>query len=154
VDSAEAALFALEQGATSVPRSKLLRIVRLGCFKAWALSRIYPYMKGPALRVKARFLRLRKGIAASEPVFLQAIEILEKGPNKWELGVACYDAAVALPHRRAPLLARAREVFTAIGAQAELRRVQRLEVEGAALLQQPAAQPTSAAASSTQPLRL
>ncbi len=129
VDAAEAALFALEEGATSVPRSKLLRIVRLGSFKARALARIYTYLKGPALRVTARARRLRKGPAAAEPLFLQAISHLEKGPNRWELGVACLDAAVALPHRRAQLLARAREIFTAIGAKAELRRVQRLEGE-------------------------
>jgi class 3 adenylate cyclase/tetratricopeptide (TPR) repeat protein len=146
VDAAEAALFALEQGATSVPRSKLLRIVRLGSFKARVLSRIYPYMKGPALRVTARYLRLRKGVAAAEPMFLEAISILEKGPNRWELGVAYFDAAVALPHRRAQFLARAREVFTAIGAKGELRRVQRLEVEGAPMLKQPPALPSTAPA--------
>ncbi|HVG58199.1 MAG TPA: protein kinase [Hyalangium sp.] len=127
VDAAEAALFALEEGATSVPRSKLLRIVRLGTFKARALSRIYTYLKGPALRVTARALRVRKGSAAAEPLFLQALSLLEKGPNRWELGVACLDAAAALPHRRSQLLARARQIFTAIGAKAELRRVQRLE---------------------------
>jgi serine/threonine protein kinase/tetratricopeptide (TPR) repeat protein len=129
VDAAEAALFALEQGATSVPRSKLLRIVRLGTFKARALAHIYTYLKGPALRVTARARRLRKGPAAAEPLFLRAISLLEQGPNPWELGVAYLDAAVALPHRRTHLLARAREVFTAIGAQAELRRVWRLERE-------------------------
>jgi serine/threonine protein kinase/tetratricopeptide (TPR) repeat protein len=123
VDAAEAALFALEEGATSVPRSKLLRIVRLGTLKARALSRIYTYMQGPALRVTARALRLRKGIAAAEPVFLRAISLLERSPNPWELGVACLDAAVALPHRRVQLLARAEELFTAMGAKAELRRV-------------------------------
>ncbi|WP_304608640.1 protein kinase domain-containing protein [Hyalangium versicolor] len=127
VDAAEAALFALEEGATSVPRSKLLRIVRLGSFKARVLSRIYTYLRGPALRVTARALNLSKGVAAAEPVFLEAISILEKGPHRWELGVACFDAAVALPHRRAQLLGLAREIFTAIGAQAELRRVERLE---------------------------
>jgi adenylate cyclase len=153
VDAAEAALFALEEGATSVPRSKLLRIVRLGAFKARALSRIYPYMKGPSLRVTARAFKLRKGMAAAEPLFLEAISILEKGPNRWELGVACFDAAVALPHRRAQLLARAREIFTSIGARAELRRVQRLEAEGAPLLKQPAALP-SATSASAQQLRL
>jgi len=144
VDAAEAALFALEEKATSVPRSKLLRIVRLGSLKARMLSRIYPYMKGPALRVTARYLRLRKGMAASEPVFLEAISILEKGPNRWELGVAYFDAAVALPHRRAQFLARAREIFTAIGARAELRRVQRLEMSSAPLLKQPQALPSAA----------
>jgi class 3 adenylate cyclase/tetratricopeptide (TPR) repeat protein len=127
VDAAEAALFALEQGATSVPRAKLLRIVRLGTFKARALAHIYPYLKGPALRVTARARRLLQGAAAAEPLFLRAISLLEKGPNRWELGVAYLDAAAALPHRRAQFLARAREVFTAMGAQAELRRVRRLE---------------------------
>jgi len=129
VDAVEAALFALEEGATSVSRSKLLRIVRLGTFKARLVSRIYTYMKGPALRVTARALRLRKGIAAAEPVFLRAIALLEQSPNRWELGVACLDAAVALPHRREELLARARELFTAMGARAELRRVQLAELK-------------------------
>jgi adenylate cyclase len=146
VDAAEAALFALEEGATSVPRSKLLRIVRMGAFKARALSRLYPYMKGPALRVTARFLRLRKGVAAAEPVFQQALDVLEKGPHRWETGVAYFDAAVALPHRRAQLLARARELFTAIGAKAELRRVERLEAASAPRPPSPAARPAAASA--------
>ncbi|MDY7229633.1 AAA family ATPase [Hyalangium rubrum] len=146
VDAAEAALFALENGARSVPRGKLLRIVRLGCFKARALSRIYPYMKGPALRVTARALRLRKGVAAAEPVFQQAIELLEAGPNRWEAGVAYLDGAVAVPHRRAQWLARAREIFTAIGARAELRRVERLEASSVSLPGAPVALPASASA--------
>ncbi|MFP2933340.1 AAA family ATPase, partial [Pyxidicoccus sp. 3LG] len=112
VDAAEAALFALEEGATLVPRKKLLRIVQLSSFKARALSRLYPYLKGPALRVTARSLRLRKGVKAAEPVFDEAIRVLEASPNRWETGVAYFDAAVALPHRRAELLARARDIFT------------------------------------------
>jgi adenylate cyclase len=151
VDAAEAALFALEEGATSVPRSKLLRIVRMGTLKARALSRLYPYMKGPALRVTARFLRLSKGAAAAEPVFQQALEVLGKGPHRWETGVAYFDAAVALPHRRAELLARAREIFTAIGAKAELRRVERLE---AASAPRPPAAVALPAAASAEALRL
>lgn len=133
VDAAEGALFALEEGAVSVPRAKLLSIVRRCCFKARAVAKVYPYLRGPALRVTARYLRLQKGMAAAEPVFLQAIATLEETPNRWELGVACYDAAVALPHRREELLARARDVFTSIQANAELRRIARLESSGAAL---------------------
>ena len=151
LDAAEAALFALEQGATSVPRAKLLRIVRLGTLKARGLARIYPYMKGPALRVTARFLMLQKGVAAAEPVFQKAIELLEKGPHRWEAGVAYLDAAVALPHRRAPLLARAREIFLSIGAMAELRRVERLEAANGL---QPQPPPALIASTSAEALRL
>ncbi len=154
VDAAEAALFALEQGATSVPRAKLLRIVRLGCFKARALARVYPYMKGPALRVTARARALRKGPAAAEPVFQQSLAVLEKAPNQWERGVAYYDAAVALPYRRAELLSRAREIFTAIGARAELRRVERLEAAGPAALPQAAPALPASSSESTEPLRV
>jgi class 3 adenylate cyclase/tetratricopeptide (TPR) repeat protein len=138
VDAAEGALFALEEGAVSVPRAKLLRIVRLCCFKARALGRIYPYLRGPALRVTARALRLRKGMTVAEPVFQQALDILEKTPNRWETGVAYFDAAVALPHRREEYLERAREIFKSIQANAELRRICRLEESGAAMRRLPA----------------
>lgn len=145
VDSAEAALYALEQGATSVPRRRLLRIARLASLKARLLGRIYPYLRGPALRVTARLRQLTRGQAEAEPLFLQAIECLQGTPNRWELGVACYDAAVALPHRRAELLARARQVFHSVGAQAELRRVQRLEEAEPAPRPVPARSPTAEA---------
>lgn len=138
VDAAEGALFALEEGAVSVPRSKLLRVVRLCLFKARALSKVYPYLRGPSLRVQARYLRLTKGITLAEPVFQQAIETLEQSPNRWETGVAYFDAAVALPHRREEYLEKARDLFTSIGAQAELRRIVRLEESGAAMRRLPA----------------
>lgn len=134
VDAAEAALFALEEGATVVPRKKLLRIVRLACIKARMISKLYPYLKGPALRVTARSLRLRKGPKAAEPVFLEAITLLEASPNRWETGVAYFDAAVALPHRRDAFLARAKEIFVEVGALAELRRIDRLQASAQALL--------------------
>lgn len=138
VDAAEGALFALEEGAVSVPRAKLLRIVRLCCFKARAVGRVYPYLRGPALRVTARYLRLTKGITVAEPVFQQALDVLEKSPNRWELGVAYFDAAVALPHRREEYLERARAIFSSIQAHAELRRIARLEESGAAMRRLPA----------------
>ncbi|MCP3064461.1 AAA family ATPase [Myxococcus sp. K38C18041901] len=129
VDAAEGALFALEQGAQAVPRETLWAIVRRCLFKARLLGWRYPYMKGPALRVSARALALKKGGAAAESMFLRAIKILEDTPNRWETGVAYHDAAVALPHRRAEFLARARAIFESIDAKAELRRLDRLEVE-------------------------
>jgi hypothetical protein len=138
VDAAEGALFALEEGAVSVPRAKLLRIVRLCCFKARAVGRVYPYLRGPALRVTARYLRLTKGITVAEPVFQQALDVLEKSPNRWELGVAYFDAAVALPHRREEYLERARAIFSSVQAHAELRRIARLEESGAAMRRLPA----------------
>jgi len=127
VDAAEAALFALENGAKSVPRGALLRIVRRGAFKARLIGRMYPYLRGPALRVTARAMVLQRGPAEAAPIFDEAIALLEATPNRWELGVTLLDAAAALPGRRAQLAARAREVLSAIGARAELRRLERLE---------------------------
>ncbi|WP_342374561.1 AAA family ATPase [Myxococcus stipitatus] len=129
VGAAEGALFALEQGAMAVPKETLWRIVQRCLFKARLLARRYPYLKGPALRVTARALALRKGMHAAEPLFLRAIACLEDTPNRWETGVAYHDAAVALPHRREEFLARARDIFESIGARAELRRLDRLAAE-------------------------
>ena len=130
VDAAEAALYALEEGATSVKRSRLLRIVRLSCLKAQLVASRYKYLAGPTLRVKARYARLKGRTGEAETLFMKAIELLADTPNRWEKGVACYDAAVALPHRREELAARAQTVFTAIGAEAELRRMQRPAAPG------------------------
>ncbi|QSQ25151.1 AAA family ATPase [Pyxidicoccus parkwayensis] len=139
VDAAEGALFALEQGATAVPKEQLWAIVRRCAFKARALGKLYPYLRGPALRVTARAKALKRGAKAAEPLFERALKVLEATPNRWETGVAYHDAAVALPHRRAELLARAREVFLSIDAKAELRRVEQLEAAGATGVQVAAA---------------
>ncbi|WP_163998201.1 AAA family ATPase [Pyxidicoccus caerfyrddinensis] len=129
VDAAEGALFALEQGAVLVPKEQLWAIVRRCAFKARALGKLYPYLRGPAMRVTARAKALKRGAKAAEPLFERALKVLEATPNRWETGVAYLDAAVALPHRRGELLTRAREVFVSIDAQAELRRVDRLAAE-------------------------
>jgi serine/threonine protein kinase/tetratricopeptide (TPR) repeat protein len=126
VDTAEAALYALETGATSVKRSRLLKIVRLSLLKAQFVAGRYPYLAGPTLRVKARYARLRGRTQEAESLFRRALEVLKDTPNRWEKGVVCYDAAVALPHLREEMLEKAEVIFTAIGAEAELRRVRRL----------------------------
>lgn len=126
IDAAEAALFALERGAVSVPRRKLRRIVWLAQRKAALIGRWYPYLAGPALRIRARALRLFKGVEAAEPVFDQAIQVLAASPNRWEHGVALLDASEALPHRAEALRAQARAVFEAAELLGELRRLERL----------------------------
>jgi len=76
--------------------------------------------------VKARYARLRGRTQEAESLFRRALEVLKDTPNRWEKGVVCYDAAVALPHLREEMLEKAEVIFTAIGAEAELRRVRRL----------------------------
>lgn len=141
IDAAEAALFALERGARSVPRGRLLRIARLGSAKARFASTLYSYLAGPGLRVTARLAALRKGAKAAEPIFDRALETLDSSPHRWEHGVCLLDAGYALPERRATLHARAREVFARIGARAELERMDR---EEARVISRPAASPLRA----------
>jgi tetratricopeptide (TPR) repeat protein len=123
VAAAEAALFALERRAAP-PRQRALRaIARRAVRGARRRARAFPYLRGPALRVQARLDALERGAQAAEPTFRQAFQALEASPNRWETGVAYLDAAGALPAARAQLAARAREIFVATGALAELRRV-------------------------------
>lgn len=125
IDAAEAALFALERGAVGVPRAKLERVVRRCLFKVSMIDRLYPYLRGPALRIRARDIRRRRGIEAAEPVFDRALAVLKASPNPWEYGVCLLDAGEALPHRRDHLRALAREVFELHDVQGELRRMDR-----------------------------
>jgi serine/threonine protein kinase/predicted ATPase len=125
LDAAEAALFALENQATTVKRQTLARIAEKGWRKARRMGKAYPYLLGPSLRIEARWRAWRQGSAAAAPVFVKALEVLEKSPNRWETGVCYLDAARCLPHRREELAKRARRIFEDIGAVAELRRMDR-----------------------------
>ena len=127
IDAAEAALFAIEGGARSVPQRRLRRIVWLAQRKAALVGRWYPYLAGPALRIKARALALFNGAKAAEPVFDEAIAVLAASPNRWEHGVALLDASAALPHRAQALRAEARALFEAHGILGELARMDRAE---------------------------
>lgn len=124
VDVAEAALFALEAGVT--PRDKLLHAARTSCGRALRLGWLYPYLRGPALRVKARYVGLTRGARAAERLFDRAIAVLESTPNRWETAVAYHDAAQALVWRRPEMRERARELVLAIGARIELDRLERI----------------------------
>lgn len=123
--AAEAALFALENGVLSVGRGKLERIVRRCFGKAGRMARRVPYLRGPALRIRARYTALVDGPKAAEPLFRRAIAALEATPNRWETATALYDAARALPDQRQERLAQATRIFVEIGAEAELRRIRR-----------------------------
>ncbi len=125
VTAAEAALFALENDARSVRRSTLLRIARQSCGRARLVGKIFPYLRGPALRVTARLAALEKRTQKADRLFRQAIDLLERSPNRWETGVAYYDGSRALPERRQHYAAEARRIFESLGAVSELRRMER-----------------------------
>jgi class 3 adenylate cyclase/tetratricopeptide (TPR) repeat protein len=126
IDVADAAVYALEQKAGTVRPWVLRFIARICLFKVSILGRIYPYLRGPALRVRARFVALTKGLVQAEPLFLEAIEVLEKTQNVWETGLAYFDAAVALPMRRSEFALKAAEKLEQAGALRELERMDRL----------------------------
>lgn len=125
VDSAEAALYALEQGARSVPAWRLRWIVRLGVLKARALGVIYPALDGPARRMGACWVAWRLGPKAAAPRFERALERLAQGPNRLDYGIALLDAARWLGH--AEYARQAREVLSGLGVQAELARLETVE---------------------------
>ncbi|MBI5608808.1 MAG: protein kinase [Deltaproteobacteria bacterium] len=125
VTAAEAALFALENEARSVRRSTLLRIARQSCGRARLVAKVFPYLRGPALRVTARLAALEGRPKAADKLFRQAIDLLERSPNRWETGVAYYDASRALPQRRKHFAAEARRIFESLTMVSELRRMDR-----------------------------
>jgi hypothetical protein len=121
----EAALFALENSAISVGRAKLIKIVGRCFAKASRLSSHVPYLRGQALRIRARYVALVDGPQAAEPIFRRAIAVLEGTPNRWETATALYDASRAVPNQSQERLGQAIRIFTEVGAEAELRRIRR-----------------------------
>ena len=125
IDAAEAALFALESGAVSVKASTLRKIIKDGYRIGGVIGWMYPYLKGPSMRIRARFVALQRGEKVAEPLFRKAIAVAEATPNRWETAHVWYDAAKCLPSLRKECKAQARRLFEAMGCVAELRRMER-----------------------------
>ncbi len=125
IDAAEAALFALENGAVSVGAGTLRKIVRRGYRIAGLIGLMYPFLRGPSLRIRARFVALQHGAKAAEPHFRKAITVSEATPNRWETALVWYDMAKALPSLRKECKVQARRLFESMGMAAELRRLER-----------------------------
>jgi class 3 adenylate cyclase/tetratricopeptide (TPR) repeat protein len=124
VYAAEAALFALEQGANEVSSKRLHAIVKHGMRYAIKLGRRYPYVLGPGLRVQACYRAFTSGAKRSRSLFEQAIKTLDDGPDRWQVGIACYEAAKIFPDKADEYAEKARAIFESRGILVELRRVE------------------------------
>lgn len=122
-DAAEAALFAVENGATSVSKTILLNVAKKCANRVILYGRIYPYLKGPGLRVKARYFAATGRKSKARRLFKHSIELMLKTPNLWETGVAFYDAGKFLNDQE--YLGKAKQIFQSCGLQAEINRFNR-----------------------------
>jgi tetratricopeptide (TPR) repeat protein len=129
VYAAEAALFALEQGCDAIPSKRLHAIVKRGTNYSIRLGRRYPYVLGPGLRVKACYRAFTKGAKHSRSLFEQAFKAMDESPDRWQAGIAYYEAARIFPDRADEYAAKARAIFESHGIVAELRRLDRLMAE-------------------------
>jgi tetratricopeptide (TPR) repeat protein len=125
IDAAEAALFALENRAVSVKKRTLRKIVKDGYRTTRIIGLMYPYLRGPSLRIRARLVALDLGEKVAEPLFRKAIAVSEATPNHWETAHVWYDAAKCLPSLRKECKVQARKLFESMGCEAELRQMQR-----------------------------
>jgi hypothetical protein len=126
VYAAEAALFGLEQGATEISTKRLHAIVKQGVGFAIKLGRRYPYVLGPGLRVQAGYRAFTSGAKRSHSLFEQAIKTLDGGPDRWQAGIAYYEAARIFPDQANTYAGKAKTIFENHGILVELGRVERL----------------------------
>lgn len=116
VDAGEAALYALSHGAKGVPAWRLRVIVTLCMMKAQVLGILYPYLRGPALRLRARWRQWRLGPEAAIRLYERALAVLRTQPNPYELAVTLQAAAEATTGaRREALLAELAQVRLGLG---------------------------------------
>lgn len=125
VNAAEAALTALMSGQ-HVPVKKLEKIALNGIKQAAKFSRIMPYIHGSMLRVKGLYLVYKGKMKEAKATFEKAIEVCEKNPNPWELGLAYMDAARYIPEKSEAYRARAKAIFEEKNLLCELKRLENM----------------------------
>ncbi|MCP4129697.1 MAG: tetratricopeptide repeat protein [bacterium] len=123
VDASDAALFALENKATSVPEKRLINIARVGGEKALSMGKKFPYLKGPAHRAIAGYKFFAKKQKKAETELEKSIHILENTQNRWETGIAYNDAATLIPSKKDEYRAKAKKIFGEYNLSAELDRL-------------------------------
>ena len=124
LDALEAAIFVEEQdpgggGRLRGPIRSTLRLLESN-------AKSFPYINGPMLRLRARWTSFEESPARAEPIFREAITVLESTVNHWERGVAYLDAAACLPARRAEYLKAAESIFLQYDLRPELKRVEQM----------------------------
>ena len=129
VYAAEAALFGLQEGCEAIPSARLHKIVKRAMGFSVNLGRRYPYILGPGLRIKACYRAHTRGAARAANLFEDVFRTLDESPDRWQAGIAYYEAARVFPDRAAEYASRAREIFESHGIVAELRRLDRLMSE-------------------------
>ena len=129
VYAAEAALFALEHGCDAIAAKRLHAIVKRGMNYSIRLGRRYPYVLGPGLRVKACYKAFTKGAKHSRSLFEQAFKAMDESPDRWQAGIAYYEAARVFPEKADEYASKARAIFEEHGIVAELQRLERLMAE-------------------------
>jgi tetratricopeptide (TPR) repeat protein len=123
LDAAEAALFVLEVEPRHPDEPGLRRLIRRSLVRGGLLGRAYPYLRGPTLRVRARWLALQSRRRAAERVFGSALEVLNESPNRWETAKVYVDWARCVPERREDMRRRAAAILIHLGAHGELARL-------------------------------
>lgn len=119
IDAGEAALYALSHGAKGVAGWRLRAVVILCGLKAMALGQVYPYLRGPALRLRARWVQWRVSPEAAASAYDRALEALRAQPNTYELAVTLQAAAEASTGaRREALEAELAQVRSGLGLSA------------------------------------
>lgn len=131
VYAAEAALFGLQEGCEAIPTARLHKIVKRAMRFSVNLGRRYPYILGPGLRIKACYRAHTRGAARAARLFDDVFRILDDSPDRWQAGIAYYEAARVFRDRAEEYAARARAIFDSHHIVAETRRLDRLMSEGA-----------------------
>lgn len=122
VHAAEAAMFAIEYETDTVALARLHRIARRCIRAATKIGKNFAYVRGPALRVGARYAAITKGATRAVRPFAHALRVLEDGPDRWQTALAYCDAARSFKDKAEEYSDKARRLLVQHNLQAELRR--------------------------------
>jgi tetratricopeptide (TPR) repeat protein len=119
--SADGALICLQNG---IGKQRILKkIIRIAVKKLLNWGKTFSYVYGPAIRIQAQYFDYLGKKDLARKWHLKSIETHEKTDNRWELGLAYFEAAKSMEDQRENFLEKAESVFKDKNILVELERL-------------------------------
>ncbi|MDH4261545.1 MAG: AAA family ATPase [Spirochaetia bacterium] len=119
--AAEGAIILLKNGLGK--KSKLHKIIQVSIKRLLNWGKTFPYVYGPAVRVQAQYFDFLGKKEKARQWHLNSINFHDQTENRWETGLAYFEAGKALEDKREKFIDIAESIFKEKGMVVELNRV-------------------------------
>jgi tetratricopeptide (TPR) repeat protein len=119
--ASEGAITLLKNGMGN--KKALNKIIKTSVKKLMNWGKTFPYVYGPAVRVHAQYLDYQGRKDKAREQHLKSVNVHEKTENRWETGLAYFEAGKALDDKQEKFIDKAEAIFKEKNLVVELRRI-------------------------------